>query len=763
MPLAPGTRVGTYEIVAALGAGGMGEVYRARDIRLGREVALKVLPADVASNPVRLARFEREARTVAGLNHPNIVVLHSVEDADGVRFLTMELVEGQSLDRHVAPGGLPVVRVVELGIALADALVAAHDKGVVHRDLKPANVILTREGRVKVLDFGLAKLTAPETGLDATQAMTMTAPLSSEGMVMGTAPYMAPEQIRGETVDARSDLFSLGIILFELLTGRRPFLGASAADVTSSILRDTPPPVYALREDVPADVARIVGRCLDKDPERRPQTAKDVRNELDIARRAIESGDVAIARPGATATTARRDMPSIAVLPFENRSGDEEDEYFADGITEDVIAQLCKVRTLKVISRTSVMPFKGHQESLRDIASRLQVAHVLEGSVRRFGERVRIFAQLVEPVSGQNVWAETYDRKLKDIFEIQTEVALQIAGALRAELTPNERERIQRGPTRDIQAYELYLRGRQCLVQFSVEGLRRSIEYFERAIERDPDYAPAHAGLAMAFPELSEHGTLSRDQAGARALSAAAKAVALDPELGDAHCALAYARMVFDLDWPAAEAGYKRALELSPGNAFAYDLYGRMCAGLGRFDEAIALQERAHELDPLVLRADLATTLLRAGRNEEAARIAARAVQVDPKDARVRATFGWALFRQGRVEEGVRELELAAALAPDEDMWLAQLGEAYALAGATEKAREVLRKLEDPQRPSPPSPYHLAYVYTGLGDAERAMDCLERAHESGDGPVYGIKGSFLLTPLRQHPRFLALMKRMGLS
>ncbi|MEO5618973.1 MAG: serine/threonine-protein kinase, partial [Candidatus Eisenbacteria bacterium] len=348
MFLTPGTKLGSYEIVAPLGAGGMGEVYRARDTRLGRDVAIKVLPADVAAHPDRLARFEREARTVAGLNHPNIVVLHSVEDVGGTRFLTMELVEGQSLAQHVVPGGMPIARVVELGIALADALGAAHERGVVHRDLKPANVMLTREGRVKVLDFGLAKLAEPETVMDRTQAATMTTPLSGNGQVLGTVPYMAPEQIRGETVDARSDIFALGIVLYELATGKRPFVGATFADTSSAILRDTPSSLTRVRADLPADLGRIVGRCLEKSPRERFQNALDVMNDLRALRRTLEQGT-----SGAPPKPASQAVASIAVLPFVNRSASADDEYFSDGLADELLNVLAKIKGLRVTARSS--------------------------------------------------------------------------------------------------------------------------------------------------------------------------------------------------------------------------------------------------------------------------------------------------------------------------------------------------------------------------------------------------------------------------
>lgn len=454
---------------------------------------------------------------------------------------------------------------------------------------------------------------------------------------------------------------------------------------------------------------------------------------------------------------------SVAVVPFLNLSGDPENEYFADGITEDVIAQLSRIRALKVISRTSVMPFKARGESLRSIGVKLGARAVLDGSVRRAGDRVRIVAELVDVTTDEHLWAETYDRELTDIFAIQTDVALHIASALRAELSSDERTRIGREPTRSMASYQLYLKGRHWFIRFTPSALGRAIEYFQRAIAADRSFALAHATLAMAYAELGEGGELEAEVAQRLATAAAEEALRLDPGLGEAHCAMAHIRAIWEFDWGAAEAEFRRAIELCPSSADAYGVYGRMCAALGRFDEALALQKRAQELDPLAHRTDVATTLLRAGRWEEAEAEAARAVEFDPDHDRGHATLGWALFNQGRTAEGLAELERAVELAPASAQWLAQLGEARALAGQTEGAREILGTLERRAQTGFVASYNLAYVHTGLGDHERALDLLERAMAERTGALYGLKGSFLLAPLRGHPRFRALLARMNLS
>jgi len=469
------------------------------------------------------------------------------------------------------------------------------------------------------------------------------------------------------------------------------------------------------------------------------------------------------AAPVLRTPTAENGRSSVAVLPFINLSSDAENEYFADGITDDVIAHLSKIRALKVISRTSVMRFKQRQQTLKEIGATLGAATILDASVRRVGDRVRIVAKLVDVHTDQHLWAETYDRELTDIFAIQTDVALQIAAAMKAELSREERSRVRRGPTNDVPAYQLFQRGREFYIKYTPENLLRSIEFFDKAIARDPSFALAYAVKSIAYTELVEVGALSPALAYERATEASEQALKLDPELGAAHCTLAYLKSAHEFDWAAAEEGFKRAIELNPNGADAYVLYGRMLAGLGRFDEAIAAQEHAHALDPLAHRMDRITTLLRAGRFEEAIKPAEDAVEFEPGYDRARSTLGWSYFLNGNQSAGIAELERAVACSPGNTLWLGQLGQAYAMAGDEAKARAILEQLESYAREKFVSPYHFAYVYTGLGDSDRALDYLEKAVIARTGPTYAMKSSFLFTSLHNHPRFRALLREMKLD
>ncbi|MDQ6871375.1 MAG: hypothetical protein M3037_05110 [Gemmatimonadota bacterium] len=483
----------------------------------------------------------------------------------------------------------------------------------------------------------------------------------------------------------------------------------------------------------------------------------------EVAALAKQLRDAPARRQPALIVAGSARSPSVAVLPFLNLSADAENEYFADGITEDVIAHLSKIRALKVISRTSVMPFKQRQHSLKEIGSTLGATTLLDGSIRHLGDRVRIVAKLIDVETDKHLWAETYDRQMTDIFSIQTDVALQIAAALKAELSPAERTRVRKEPTKDLQAYQLFLQGRQWFIKYTPEAYAHAIEYFDRAIARDPSFALAFANLAMTYTELAEMGMMAPEAAYRRAAEASASALRLDPELGEAHCTMAYLKGVREFDWAGAEQAYKRAMELSPSSADTYDYYGRLCAGLGRYDEAIALQHRAQELDPLAHRMDGVTTLIRAGRYDQAVVEGEDAAELDPDYDRARATLGWAYFLSGKQSEGLAELETAVSVSGRNTMWLGQLGQAYAMAGNADKARDILRELEERASTAFVSPYHFAYIYTGLGDYDRALDSLERAVAERTGPAYSIKGSFLLKPLHAYPRFRALLRQMKLE
>jgi len=710
----------------------MATVYLADDVKHHRQVAIKVLRAELGSL-LGPDRFLREVEIAAKLNHPHILPLYDSGEADGFLFYVMPYIKGESLrvklDREKQ---LSIEEALAITRQVASALGHAHSRGVIHRDIKPENILLY-EGEAMVADFGIALAVSAA----ADERLTQT------GLVLGTPEYMSPEQAMSDrALDARSDVYSLGCLLYEMLAGEPPYTARTAQSLLTKRLMDPVPAVRLLRAAVPTGVEQALTKALAKVPADRFASANAFAEAL--------------------TAPARARAPAVAVLPFLNLSADPENEYFADGITEDVIAHLSKIRALNVISRTSVMPFKKRLESLKEIAAKLDASTLLEGSVRRARDRVRIVAQLINAETDQTLWTETYDRDLTDIFEIQTDVALQIATALKAELSGDERARIRKEPTSDLQAYQLYLQGRQWHVKYTPAAMQRAVGYFERAIARDPQYALAYASVAKACAEMGEIGALAPDEALRKAREAGAHALRLDPKLGEAHCAVAYIKLL-EFDWAGAEQEFKRALELTPSSADAYDLYGRMCSGLERYDEAIAMQRRAQELDPLAHKLDVITTMLRAGRYEEAAQGAAQAVELDPDHDRARATLGWVQLKRGMADEGVAELERAVSLSPGDTNWLAQLGQVYALVGRTDQAREVLRQLEDRARSTYVSPYHLAFVYTGLGEQETALDLLERAVEERAGAMYGIKGSFLLAPLRSHPRFKALLKKMNLA
>jgi serine/threonine-protein kinase len=730
---------GRYHVLRELGRGGMATVYLADDLRHGRQVAIKLLRPELGAL-LGPDRFTREIRIAAALNHPHILPLHDSGDAGGSLFYVMPYVRGGSLRQKLSgEGRLDTEEAIGIVRQVAAALDHAHGHGLVHRDVKPENILL-HEGEAMVTDFGIALAAgaAPGDRLTAT------------GLMVGTPEYMSPEQAAGErTLDARSDVYSLACVLYELLAGEPPHTGPSPKSLIARRFSEPPPRVRRVRPQVPAAVDEAIARALALDPAERFPTVAAFADALGTRE--------APPRPVR--------LPSVAVLPFANLSADPENEFFADGITEDVIAQLSKIRALKVISRGSMMRLKRHEQSLREIGIALDVTTLLEGSVRRDANRVRIVAQLIDAESDRHLWAETYDRELTDIFAIQSDVALQIAAALRAELTAEERTRIRREPTEDIEAYQLYLLARHHLVRWSREGITQGLKYLEQAIARDPDYALAYAAMAHAYVEvgLGIAGDLTPAVAYERARSAVARALELDPGLAEAHAMLGFLKFVGDYDWTGAEEEFRRAIELDPNSGDIYDSYGLLLSAMGRYDEALAAQRRAHELDPIAHRHDAATTLMRAGRYDEALRLASRLIELEPEFAMPYATQGWAYLLSGQPDQGIASLERASALEPQSTMFLAQLGQAYARVGRTQEAREVLRRLKERAAERYVSPYHMAYVYAGLGEDETAMDWLERACEERAGGVYGVKGSFLFSSLRGHPRFRALLRRMNLG
>jgi serine/threonine protein kinase/tetratricopeptide (TPR) repeat protein len=761
--LAAGTMLGPYRILAPLGAGGMGEVYRAMDTRLGRDVALKVLPEAFAGDADRLARFEREARTVAGLSHPNIVVLHSIEDVEGAHFLTMELVEGHGLDQEVIPGGLPLARLLDLGIALADALAAAHAKGVVHRDLKPANLMVTREGRLKVLDFGLAKLAPMGAELVTTHAPTLASPISTLGQVVGTVPYMAPEQIRGETVDARTDLFAMGVVVYELAAGRRPFGGATTADIISAILRDEPERLTRVRADLPAELDRILAHCLEKEPRARFQAALEVLAELRCLQRAMESGGAPAQRP--------RGIASIAVLPFVNRSHDADDEYFSDGLADELLNMLAKIRGFRVAARTSSFHFKGMNPTIAEVGSALHVDTVLEGSVRKAGNHVRISVQLARVSDGYQLWSEIYDRTLGDIFAVQDDITGSVVKQLRTTLLGEDEDsdarreldaelvRAAKGRGNNAEAYRLYLQARYFLERRTREDVVKGIAYLQEVLALDPEHALAWAELGGAYATEADLGWSPGEEGYARARGAVLCSLALEPDLAEGHAHMAGIQTIHDWDWRGADASARRALQLAPGNALALRRAGMLAVVVGRIDDGLALTRRAVEQDPLSASAYsyLGMALHAADRLAEAEGACRKGLELSPQRNGMHAALAYLLAAQGHDDEALAE----CLREPLDASRLSTLVLVHELAGRRSESDAALKELVEKCDPDPA--YALAEVHALRGEADEAFECLTHAYAKRDGSLIEVKAIPRFRSLYGDPRWEAFMRKMGLA
>ncbi len=734
-----GTILAHYRITAALGAGGMGEVWRAEDLKLGREVALKVLPAEMAANPERLDRFRREATLLAALDHPGIVTVHSVEESEGLHFLTMQLVEGEPLDRLIPEGGMGVDLIVEIGTAIAEALAAAHNKGIVHRDLKPANVMVMKDGRVKVLDFGLAKIAGPQAGEPLNSEMA-TDLHTQEGVVMGTVPYMSPEQLSSRQVDHRSDLFSLGVILYEMASGGRPFQGRSSVELASAILRDSPPPLSDVRSDLPSGLVDVIVSCLEKYAADRSQSAQDVCERLRGA--SVEGAPIPMAvqqvtnQEFAPILQSSAERKSIVVLPFANLNSDPDAEYFSDGLTDEIITDLSQVRALRVISRSSAMRLKGDERGLAAIGRDLACRYVLEGSVRRAANNLRITARLVDAPDDAQLWSDKYEGTLDDVFDIQERVSRSIVDALEIRLTPHEAEQLAERPIPDVRAQECYLRARREIWSFLPGGVDKAVSHLEAGLELVGGNALLYQGLGEAYFQAINIGAAGgrEEEFIEKAERCSEKIFALEPESTGGYGVRAHLQLARG-DIHGSRRSWRRVLHAFPKDVQALQLSAHLLGWLGgKPDAAAPLVARLLDIDPLdpMSRLMSMTVPLFAGRFEEALEPGRRMFDLDPVTPVWRSNYVMALSYARRLDEAETLTEGVVAQ-PDSDIGTWWMG--LCRAAWREDRSEVLRLTDGPYQQAAEwdaeIPWALASAHAAVGATDEALLWLDRAIDQG--------------------------------
>jgi TolB-like protein len=791
--LGTGRTLGHYRLLEKIGAGGMGEVWRARDERLERDVALKVLLPGTLADEAARKRFRHEALALSKLNHPHVATVFDFDSDGGHDFLVMEYVGGVSLGAHRGEGPLVEAEVIRLGLQLADGLSAAHAESIVHRDLKPANVRLTADGRLKILDFGLAHLTQPA-GEAGSAAPTLSAPMTQSGALLGTIGYMAPEQVRGEKVDARADLWAAGLVLYELATGRRAYPDTGTAPLIHAILNE---PVAAPRKVNPrlsAALEAIVLKCVEKDPARRYGSARELAEDLQRLQQGVSVAagrsreharrlrTLAVAGPiaavallvalaaldvGGIRTRLFGDGPrirSIAVLPLVNLSNDPEQEFFADGMTEELIDGLAKVGSLRVISHTSTSAYKGVRKPLPQIARELGVDAIVEGAVAVSGNRVRVTAELMQARPERHLWGNRYERAMENVLALQSELARAITQQVRAQVTPAERIRLASATVVNPAAHEAWLRGRVLVADIDPARCRAALAQFRRSVEIDPSYAPGWAGIAAAYYQLSTV-SMPADEAMPRVREAARRAVELDDQLADGHASLGVVLAQYDHDWRAAEVEYRRALELNQSSAFAHMYYGYLLSAKGRFDEAIHESETGSMLDPLARfwPAWAAWACYMKGDYDEAIARYLRLAASDSTDPVPHYSLAWCYLAKRQPQLALKELE-SPGLDPNHQIVLIARGCIDASSGRRSAALAIANRLLHPTGGNPVQNYGIAKLYASLGDRDRAFEYLEKAFATHDEEITWLNvDPFMVPLLRDDPRFGALVRRLGLG
>jgi serine/threonine protein kinase/Tfp pilus assembly protein PilF len=740
-----GQTISHYKIFEKLGEGGMGVVYKAEDTKLKRTVALKFLSPQAVGTEEDKTRFVQEAQAAAALNHPNICTVHEIDEYEDRSFIAMECVEGESLKAKIKAGPLGVDEAVEIAVEIAGGLQEAHSKGIIHRDIKSANIMLTTTGRVKVMDFGLAKSSG------RTQ-------LTRSGTAVGTVAYMSPEQGRGDPVDHRTDIWSLGIVLYEMVTGELPFKADYEQATLYLILNEALPSVTRSRSDVSKDLERIIKKALAKEAKKRYESAEALKTDLESI--------IPSKRPGTVRTkaSAQEFKPSIAVLPFRDMSSQRDQEYFCEGIAEELINALVKLKGLRVAARTSAFQFKDRDSDVKTIGHKLEVKTVLEGSIRKAGNRLRITAQLINIEDGFHIWSEKYDRELDDIFAIQDEISLAIVDKLKVKLLGEEKSALVKRHTVNQEAHNLYLKGLYFWNRRHEGGMKLAMEHFQQAIEKDPEYALAHVGVADTYNITGWFGYSPPNETFPRAKAAARRALEIDNALGEAHASLGWIALCYDWDWPAAEREFKRAIDLNPAYATAHQWYAVYLFSMGRFDESIMEALRARELDPLslIINAVVGVAYHAARRYDESIKYHEKALEMDPNFLIANTYTVLALTASGRYDEAIDIMRRVEPLAAGHAYTLGEFGGAYAVAGQRDEARRILDQLDELARERYVPPLHRFLVLAGLDEIDKALDCLEEAIEERNPMVVFSKERPSHDRLQSNQRFQSLLRKIGL-